>query len=866
MYLIQRSKATSLGFGLCLITLLGCDAQAPASSSADLTPQERQIWPQIDSAIARDEHQEAAIVQWLEQMTLEQKVGQMIQAELKQVTPEDVKQYHLGSILNGGGSFPNNDKLATIDDWLATADAFYHASMDTSGGGLAIPVMWGTDAVHGHNNVVGATLFPHNIGLGATHNPQLIRQIGAATAREVAVTGIDWVFAPTVATVRDDRWGRTYEGYSETPALIKQYAEQMTIGLQGSAHSSQLLDETRVVATAKHFIGDGGTLGGIDRGNNLSPEQELFDLHGQGYVSALSAGVQRVMASFNSWQGEKLHGSQYLLTEVLKNRMGFDGFVVGDWNGHAFVPGCSTKSCPQAINAGLDMFMAPDADWKELYHNTIQQVRAGDIPLQRIDDAVSRILRVKLRAGLFDKGAPSTRAVAGREEILGSPEHRAIARQAVRESLVLLKNKNALLPLDPKLNVLVAGDGADHIGKQSGGWTLSWQGTGNANSDFPGATSIFDGIESAVEAAGGSATLSPDARYEQRPDVAIVVFGEDPYAEGQGDVQTLEYQPDGHTDLALLKRLKAAGIPVISVFLSGRPLWVNKELNASDAFVAAWLPGSEGAGVADVLFRQADGQIHYDFVGKLTFSWPNQPHHTTLNDDDKTYQPLFAQDYGLSVKDQDTLTDNLAEVIDGAAESPTDQARSLFVSRALPPWQLLIGDTEYGQVPVNGNTVTIPQVETLTITAINKEVQEDARQVLWSGRSLGEVLLQGQANGHDLTDMLQKNGALSLELRIDSEPTDKVHVRMDCGSQCTGSLEIRETLLQLKPKQWLPFSIDLRCFAQAGADFTHITKPLVLTTRGELSLSFANVKLEPGLADRANYQCGGNTNSGIAAY
>jgi len=391
-------------------------------------------------------------------------------------------------------------------------------------------------------------LFPHNVGLGAAHDPDLVQRIGEATAREVAATGIDWTFAPTVAVVRDSRWGRSYEGYSERPDIVRVYAGRMVQGLQGTLDTPSFLDGNHILATAKHFIGDGGTNRGIDRGNNRSSEQDLLAIHGQGYAAAIQSGVQTVMASYNSWQGVKMHGQRHLLTDVLKTRMGFDGLVVSDWDGVDEVQGCSKDRCAQAINAGIDMIMVPE-QWKAFLRNTVAQVRAGDIPVSRIDDAVTRILRVKLRAGLFEKGRPSSRPLADKSAQIGAPEHRVVAREAVRKSVVLLKNDKCLLPLSPRTNVLVAGDGADNIGKQVGGWSISWQGTGNTNADFPGATSLFDGIRSAVTAAGGTATLSVEGSYETKPDVAIVVFGENPYAEWHGDIKSIDYQgpsDDGH--------------------------------------------------------------------------------------------------------------------------------------------------------------------------------------------------------------------------------------------------------------------------------------------------------------------------------
>lgn len=678
--------AAAMVLGGCAAKDRGGEAAAVAGAAAAATPDAGAHWPRIRSEVATDSRLEARVEELLGQLTLEHKVAQMVQADIRSVTPQDVKTYRLGSVLNGGGAWPGNDKHATVADWVELADQYYEASMDTTGGGVAIPVIWGVDAVHGHNNVIGATLFPHNSALGASHDPELIERIGAATAAEVAATGIDWTFAPTVAVVRDDRWGRSYEGYSEDPERVREYAARMVHGLQGVPGQSSFLDASRIVATAKHYIGDGGTLDGRDRGDNRSSEQELLAIHGQGYLSALQAGAQTVMASYNSWHGAKLHGQRYLLTDVLKTKLGFDGVVVSDWNGIDEVQACSVDRCPVAVNAGIDMVMVPE-QWKVFLANTVAQVRSGIIPQARIDDAVRRILRVKLRAGLFEKGKPSTRPLAGKRALIGAAEHRALAREAVRKSLVLLKNDNKLLPLGAKSNVLVAGDGADNIGKQAGGWSITWQGSGNTNADFPGATSIFAGISAAVAQAGGKATLSVDGQYQSKPDVAIVVFGEEPYAEWHGDVPSLDYanvkqvladeamhlspQPAPQTadqapaaipdamqaasqrgsaaaDLALLRRFKQAGIPVVAVFLTGRPLAVGAELEAADAFVVAWWPGTEGAGVADVLMRKADGSVNFAFSGKLSFSWPRTAAQTQLNRGDAGYDPLFAYGFGLT--------------------------------------------------------------------------------------------------------------------------------------------------------------------------------------------------------------------------
>ena len=374
------------------------------------------------------------------------------------------------------------------------------------------------------------------------------------------------------------------------------------------------------IQITKHFIGDGATADGVDQGDARIGEAELAAVHGAGYRGTLGAGAQTVMVSFNSWQGKKLHGHEYLLNQVLKGRLGFDGIVVSDWNGIGQVSGCSNADCVPAVLAGIDLFMVPE-EWKAFHGNLLSAVKRGQVPAARIDDAVRRILRVKLRAGLLDAPRPSQRLALHPAKPVGVAEHRALARRAVRESLVLLKNNKGLLPLKTDMHVLVAGDGADDIARQSGGWTLTWQGTGNSNADFPGATSVYKGIADALQGRG-SVERSLDGNFKTKPDAAIVVIGEEPYAEGQGDRRDLNQARARPADLALLKKLKAQGIPVVTVLLSGRPLWTNPELNQSDAFVAAWLPGSEGAGIADVLFRKVDGGIAYDFTGRLPFRWP----------------------------------------------------------------------------------------------------------------------------------------------------------------------------------------------------------------------------------------------------
>ena len=805
------------------------------------------IWPKLSIAVKKDPAIEAQIVTFLENMTLEQKVAQMIQPEIRDITVEDMRKYGFGSYLNGGGAFPNGDKHATPEDWVALAEKMYQASIDDSVDGSKIPTMWGTDAVHGHNNVIGATLFPHNIGLGAANNPDLIEQIASITAVEVMATGIDWVFAPTVAVVRDDRWGRTYEGYSEDPKIVHDYSAAIVNGLQGKADGDFLSDK-RVISTVKHFIGDGGTVDGDDQGNNIDSEQSLFDIHAQGYVGGLSAGSQSVMASFNSWNGVKNHGNKYLLTDVLKTRMGFDGFVVGDWNGHGQIKGCTNESCPEAVNAGLDIFMVPTGAWKPLYENTIAQVKAGKISMSRIDDAVARILRVKLRAGLFDKPSPAKRLYSGKTELIGAQAHREVARQAVRESLVLLKNKNNLLPIAANQRVLVAGDGADNIGKQSGGWSITWQGTNNKNADFPGATSIYKGLEEQISAAGGSVTLSADGTFEQRPDVAIVVFGEEPYAEGHGDKDNLEFERGNKKSLALLSSLKEQGIPVISVFISGRPMWVNSELNASDAFVAAWLPGTEGAGIADVLLKAADGTIQNNFKGKLSFSWPKSAVQTAVNKGDENYDPLLPYGFGLTYGDKNVLADDLDE--DSKLDNSGLTSMDILVGAPVAPWRLLLKSGDE-LLDVSSSTHEFGAIKYRTE---DKTVQEDARQFNFSGaeKASAEIVT---SFAEDTIAYVEANSVISFDIKLNEALTNDVALAMTCSGECGASIDLANVVDKTIENKWQSVSIDLGCFADKGVNFANLTSPFSLHSNGKASISVANIQFVPNKADEATLSC-----------
>lgn len=848
-----RSLFVLLSGTLLCSVLAACTSPQDGKTTAEKqkSPAARaEQWPALQSAVTQDPAVEERVEALLARMTLEEKIGQILQPEINEVTADDIRDYHLGSVLNGGGATPYRNKYAPIEDWVKMADDYYHASVDKSNGRTGIPIIWGTDAVHGMGNVIGATLFPHNIGLGATNNPDLLKKIGWATARELAVTGLDWDFSPTVAVARDDRWGRTYESWSEDPRIVNAFAGEMVKGLQGEAGSDNFMTDHHVIATAKHYIGDGGTLNGVDRGATQGDEKHLRDVHGAGYFSAIEAGVQVVMASFSSWDGMQMHGHKYLLTDVLKNRMGFDGFVVGDWNGHMFIPGCTVVDCPQSLMAGLDMYMIPDPQWKQLYHNLLAQAKSGEITAERLDDAVRRILRVKVRAGLFDRGAPSTRSLAGKKELLGAPEHREIARQAVRESLVLLKNKNNLLPLSRSQKVLVAGDGADNIGKQSGGWSVSWQGTGNTNADFPGATSIFAGIEKVVNEAGGKAMLSPDGSFTEKPDVAIVVFGEDPYAEMQGDLGDVSYKPRDPSDWELLKKLRSQNIPVVSLFISGRPLWVNREINASDAFVAIWLPGTEGQGIADVIFKNAQGEINYDMKGRLSFSWPKHPRQSPLNVGDKDYDPLFAYGYGLSYGDKDTLGDNLSE--EGIKAEEAADLLEIFNRRPMNEWVLEIIGFQNDRLEMVTKSAAASSLE---ITAVDRNVQEDARRVVWNGKGNGQVAL-AVGDRKDFTNYVQENSALVFEIKVDQAPSNTTWLRLGCGSYCASDIDLTAKLAASAGQGWQTITVPLSCYPDAGINFgvsqppseywTQVLQPFSLLTDGTLDITFSKVSIVKG--------------------
>ncbi|MFO7895392.1 MAG: glycoside hydrolase family 3 protein [Candidatus Cloacimonadales bacterium] len=629
---------------------------------------------------------EKKVNELLQKMNLDQKIGQILQPERQFITPEQVREFHIGSVLSGGGSVPGENRP---QDWIEMNDAYWAASMQRDENHLAIPLLYGVDAIHGNTNVKGSVVFPHNIGLGAMDDADLVEKIAATTAKEILATGVDWTFAPTLAVARNDHWGRTYESYSEDPGIVSKYAERFVKGLQGD------LGEENVIACVKHWIGDGATLHGIDQGDMCISEAELRQIHLPPYRAAVEAGVLSVMVSLSSWFGQKCHGHKFLITDLLKKELGFAGFVISDWDGIDYLADDFEEAVVLSINAGLDMFMVTEK-WQDFIQHVKNNIANGRISRERLDDAVRRILRVKFRFGMFEKPRPAHRRLSLDNSYFGSAEHRQVAREAVRKSLVLLKNDNEILPLDKNARILVAGKNAHDRGHQCGGFTVAWQGVKDNQANIEraynqqeqseqaestqiegsailGGTSIWEGIK----AVANNAELCVDGSSADaaRHDVAIVVIGEVPYAEMLGDIRVagltkgLNIGPGSTSevcqsskenplmkagpygthlylhqlhpeDLKTIQFIAAHGIPIVTLMICGRPLIIEKELQLSQAFAVAWFPGSEGKGVADVIFGD------YDFQGKLSFSWPRyDDENWNLGDDN--YNPRFPYGFGL---------------------------------------------------------------------------------------------------------------------------------------------------------------------------------------------------------------------------
>lgn len=547
---------------------------------------------------------------WLQQMTLAEKIGQMTQAEKNSITPQEVIDYAIGSVLSGGGGnpTPNNQQA-----WRELVTSYQAAALKSR---LGIPLIYGVDAVHGHNNVIDAVIFPHNIGLGATRDADLVKRIAAITAKELLATSVHWNFAPAVSVPQDIRWGRAYEGFSEDTEIVRSLGVAYTEGLQAP--------ENRVLASVKHYAADGGTTWGtarryewihgnwqapddqfaIDQGDAIMDEDTLRQVHLQPYFDTVTAGALNIMTSFSSWNGEKMHAHKYLVTDVLKEEQGFEGFIVSDWMAVHQLDEDYYKAVVMAVNAGIDMNMVP-YDFRQFINTLTQAVENGDVAIERIDDAVRRILRAKLWLGLFERPFGDEALSAS----FGSSDHRQVAREAVQKSLVLLKNEQHTLPLSPSTSkILLAGRGADNIGMQCGGWTIEWQGGHGAITE---GTSVLDALQTQL---GAEAVIySATADFETRAEIGIVVVGENPYAEGFGDNNTITLTIE---DIQAIEKTRAQCDRLIVVLFSGRPLIMGDQIEQADAFVAAWLPGTEGAGITDVLFGDVP------FTGKLSFSWP----------------------------------------------------------------------------------------------------------------------------------------------------------------------------------------------------------------------------------------------------
>lgn len=835
-------------------TRAGAQTQVPPPATYRVPPPTHYTdWPAIKSPFKADPALEARVRKIVAGMSLAQKIGQMTQAEIKSITPAQVTQYDIGSVLNGGGSWPGGNKHASVADWLALSDRFYDASMAVDAP-VKVPIIWGTDAVHGHSNVFGATLFPHNIGLGAAHDPALIKAIGVATANAVRATGIEWAFAPTLAVAQNARWGRTYESFSSEGPLVHAYARAYVTGLQGG------FGDHSVIATAKHFIGDGATHNGTDQGQARVSRAEMINVHGAGYYGALEAGVQSVMASYSSWDDVadgidygKMSGARALLTGALKEKMGFDGFIVSDWNAIGQLPGCSNASCPQAINAGIDMVMVPD-DWKAFIANTTRQVQDGEIPMARIDDAVSRIVRAKLRMGLFGT-RPSQRAGAGDASALQS---RALARRAVRESLVLLKNNRGVLPLKSGAKILVVGKSADSLPNQAGGWSLSWQGNDNTNADFPNGDTILAGLRELDGAANVSFSATGEGVDLKAFDAIVAVIGETPYAETRGDLApstTLRHSDRYPEDLAVLRTVARSGKPVVTVFVAGRPLYVNDLLNRSDAFVAAWLPGTEGAGVADVLFAapSGTGTGHYDFSGTLAMPWPGVPCPDT---DRSGARWLFPIGYGLHDGERRTVATLPTDpTIDSCADA---SVLSVFHTLAVAPYALYLGEADPQQpvreigADLNGVIEWPASHPLMRLRTVQVNTQQDAKSITWLGA--GRFFARS-AQPRNLLPLLKAHAALQFDVVIATPAKGPVQVSMGCGEHCAASLDLASVFAGYANGSRHTVSIPLQCFAQKGADLSRIDVPFDVSASAAFSAAFADVRIVAGAG--ANAACPG---------
>ncbi len=684
----------------------------------------------------------------LGRMSLDEKIGQMTQADRTALSSNsDIATYYLGSILSGGGAAPSDNTPA---GWADMYDGYQQSALSTS---LGIPLIYGVDAVHGHNNLKNAVIFPHNIGLGCTRNPELIRRAAEVTAIEVAATGVDWNFSPCIAVARDERWGRTYEAFGETAELAQSLGEAAVKGFQGDT----LADASTVLACAKHYVADGGTRGGVDQGNAVMTEEELRAIHLPGYISAIEQGVGTVMASYSSWNGEKLHGYKYLLTDVLKVELGFEGFVVSDWAAIDQLDGDYSSDVETSINAGIDMVMVP-YDYKNFISTLKTLVQDGSVTEDRIDDAVRRILTQKIKLGLFENPLTDRSLFA----LVGSDEHREVARQCVRESLVLLKRKDDVLPL-PKTNtrILVAGSNANNIGYQCGGWTINWQG-GSGN--ITEGTTILEGMQNA--APNADIVFSEDGEFNNTDaDYSVVVIGETPYAESAGDRADLSLTK---TEVNLVKKMKELGKPVVVILVSGRPLIIEPILHFTDAIIAAWLPGTEGDGVSDVLFGD------YQPIGLLSTTWPGSMDQIPINFGDTDYDPLYAYGYGItSLEDSPAGSGPILEsaiVVEDASEIEVTFNKAINDPAPLSNLVFSISGSQSGEIGYSGVVLKENDGTTIVITLQGSVVPGESLSLQYVSGSLqsedgGMLEPFGPVNVYNTA----KAAALALPGKIEAE-------------------------------------------------------------------------------------------------
>jgi beta-glucosidase len=808
--------------------------QSPATNYGD-RPLTLAQWPKPHNNLKPDPDLEAEIGGQLAGMSLAEKVAQIIQADIASITPEEAKTYKIGAILNGGNSAPHGRIDASATQWLALVDSFWDETSDSS-----IPIIFGTDAVHGHSNIAGATIFPHNINLGATRDKDLAKAIGAATAKEIAVTGMDWTFSPTVAVAKDLRWGRTYEAFSCDPDIVCDLGAAMIAGLQGEPDADGFLGQGKVACAAKHFLGDGATKDGRDQGETNCSESELISHHAAPYIAAIEAGATAIMASFSSWGGQGMHGRHDMLTTLLKQHWQFDGLVAGDWNGHGQLSGASPSHSPQALAAGLDMFMAPDS-WRALLASTMDLIKAKPSLEARLDDAVLAMLRFKARLALAKKGRPSKRPLAGQFELLGCPEHRDLARRAVRQSAVLLKNDRQILPLSPCQHVLVCGRGADELDLACGGWTLSWQGGGDFRGLFPGSQTLLEGLKANILRSGGQVIFDPIGQWKEKPDVAIVVLGEEPYAEFRGDCDTLAYRPGDPSDYQLIEKLVESGIPVITILYSGRPLWMNPALNKSAAFVAAFLPGTQAGALADLIVAKPSG-TQPDFLGRLPFPWPAFSDHFDLCAASPSRSPLFPLGFGLSLSDQ-VKWQTLHEQSDAKKHDPL----TIF-DRGIPQgeWTAelsdLAGSNTIRKQNLTGGTASPAGL--VTLRAADFGQQENAWAIQWSG----EACLRFA--GPPINLARESNGDYALYLTAVTENPASLQVGLWAQDQ-RYPLEAKPAIcLSGVAQHGSAFVIPLKRFAELGVDMNQVSQ-LALQGQEKSGLLLVKAYFAPVVAGSA---------------